>query len=493
MESRFKQLGKDSIIYGVGGIFAKGINFFLLPLYTRILTPAEYGTIEMLLVINAFLGALLTIGMDSAQSFYFFEQQKNGRLIQAQVITAILQWRLVWGVIIVGAGMLLSPLLNAYFFNGQLAWEYFAFAFIGHLFLQTMEQSAGVFRLLYRPWPYIGITISHAIMSAGITIIFMVWLNWGVLGYLVGFGAGSLMAALFGWWAIRTYIDWSHWHYNWWPRLLRFGIPFVPGALAIYILTGTDRWFISYYLGQNTLGLYSVGANFASIIALAVVTYRQAWWPIALDAMHSTDGPQLFRTMGRLYLGFGSIGIIWLTWLSPLLIRLFTSPAYHAASPIIGILAWYAIFYGFYLIAAGGIWKQEKTIWIPINMGIAALLNIALNFLLIPQFGNMGAAAATSISSFIWNILVIVVSEKLWPVSYPLGVFGLQIGLGVAAMVGIQVMYSLNYEMWRGAILAIIVTGVLIGVTLENRHIKWLFRQFNNWQIPVITSNTPNK
>jgi len=75
MKHRLKQLGKDSLIYGIGGVLAKGIGFFLLPVYTRIFTPADYGTIEMLTVLNSFLGSILVMGMDSAQSFYFFEQK----------------------------------------------------------------------------------------------------------------------------------------------------------------------------------------------------------------------------------------------------------------------------------------------------------------------------------------------------------------------------------------------------------------------------------
>ena len=74
MKSRLRQLGKDSVIYGFGGMFARGIGFFLLPVYTRIFTPGEYGTIEMLMVLNSLLGTVLVMGMDSAQTFYFFEQ-----------------------------------------------------------------------------------------------------------------------------------------------------------------------------------------------------------------------------------------------------------------------------------------------------------------------------------------------------------------------------------------------------------------------------------
>ena len=78
---RLKQLGKDTLIYGIGGILAKSVSFFLLPIYTRIFTPADYGTIEMLTVISSFLSAIMVMGMDSAQSMYFFKFKKNISII----------------------------------------------------------------------------------------------------------------------------------------------------------------------------------------------------------------------------------------------------------------------------------------------------------------------------------------------------------------------------------------------------------------------------
>ena len=80
---RLKQLGKDSLVYGVGGVFARGIGFFLIPVYTRVFTPSEYGQIEMLMVLASLLGALLLMGMDSTQSFYFFRQKSAGQAAQA--------------------------------------------------------------------------------------------------------------------------------------------------------------------------------------------------------------------------------------------------------------------------------------------------------------------------------------------------------------------------------------------------------------------------
>ncbi|MFX0140692.1 MAG: lipopolysaccharide biosynthesis protein [Candidatus Hodarchaeota archaeon] len=115
MKKHLQQLGKDSIIYGFGGIVSKAVGFFLLPVYTRLFTPSEYGILEMLIVLTNLIGVLLTLGLDSAQSFYFFEQAKEGREKQSQVISSILQLRIISGIFIVIFASLFSPILNNIF------------------------------------------------------------------------------------------------------------------------------------------------------------------------------------------------------------------------------------------------------------------------------------------------------------------------------------------------------------------------------------------
>jgi O-antigen/teichoic acid export membrane protein len=479
MRSRFKQLGKDSLVYGVGGILAKSIGFFLLPVYTRIFTPADYGTIEMLVVLNSFLGSILVMGMDSAQSFYFFEQEKEGEKAQARVVTAILQWRITWGSGIVLLGTLLSPLLNKYFFNGQLSWEYFAVAFIGALFGQIMSQSAEVFRLLYRPWKYISITMGQVLCSAGIALTLIIIFGFGILGFFIGTLAGSVLATLFGWWQIREYLDFSRWHRNWWPRLIKFGGPLVPAALAMYVLNVSDRWFVGYYNGQDALGLYAVGAKIAMLIAMAVTTFRQAWWPVAMDAIHSKDGPPLYRTMARLYMGMGSASVVLITALSPYLVKWFTAPAYFDSYPIVGILAWHSIFYGFYLIGTAGIWKAEKTAWAPFLMGAAALLNIVLNFWLVPLYGFNGAAIATSVSFLIWNVLTIIISERLWRVGYDYGILLLQVTIGVSACWLTLVLYKQEVSPWSAWLVVAITVALLLSLSISLRHFSSIMLRLN--------------
>jgi len=406
---------------------AKGVSFFLLPVYTRIFTPADYGTIEMLTVISSFLAAILVMGMDSAQSMYFFKHKEEGHKVQARIVSSILQWRLIWGAAIVLIATLLSPLLNVAFFNGKLGWEYFAIAFVGTLFAQIMSQSAEVMRLLYRPWGYIGITIAQSLLAAILVLTAVLVFDHGIMGFFLGTAAASIGVAGLGWFLIREYLTFERLHVDWWPQLVRFGAPLVPAGLAMYFMTTADRWFVSYYHGEEALGIFAVGAKFALLMAVGVETFRKAWWPIAMDAMHSDDGPETFRMISRLYMGLGVAAVIILTLLSPWLVRFLTAPTFHSAWPIVGILAWQSLFYGFFLIASAGIWKAEKTYLNLYLMGGAAIVGLLLNWLLVPAYGGVGAAIATVITYFGWIVASMVMSERLWLVSFPLKLFFVQV------------------------------------------------------------------
>jgi O-antigen/teichoic acid export membrane protein len=430
MTSRLKQLVKDSLIYGIGGVLARAISFLLLPIYTRIFTPADYGTIEMMMVIVSFLSAFLVMGMDSAQSFYFFDQKKNGSQKQKIVVSAILQWNLIWGSGVIIVVTFLAPLLNDWFFRGGLSNAYFALAFSGALFAVVMTQSVEIFRLLYRPWAYVGVTITNTILSAVITLSLVLILNKGILGYFIGSTVSALFVSLFGWYLARQYLDLSKWHFDWWPKLIKFGAPMLPAGVAFYAMSTADRWFIQYYHGAEALGLFAVGAKFALIMALVIETFRKAWWPMAMDAMHSDDGPETFRMIARLFMGVGVAAVVYLTFLSSWLLQWMTGEAFHQAHSLVGVLAWQSLFYGFFLVGSAGLWKAEKTYITTFLMGGAGLINVLLNYLWVPDYGGMGAACATAVSYLLWNLITLLISERYWKVEFPILLMLFQIILG---------------------------------------------------------------
>ena len=382
-----KQLGKDSVLYAFGEVIARGISFSLLPVYTRIFTPAEYGNVELISVLTSFVGTILSMGMDSAQSMYFVKAKSDGKSEQALIVSSILQWRLLWGSGVVLLSTLLAPLLNALFFNGRLSWEYFAVAFLGMLFVQIMSQSREVMRLLYRPWSFISVTIAQSLITSTSVLIAVLVFNLGIFGFFLGLASGSLAAGIYGWYCIRNFLAFDRLHNKLWPHLLRFGAPLVPGEIALYCMDSADRWFIQLYEGDEVLGIYSIGLKFALLMLLPVEAFRRSSWPIALDSMFGRGGHTIIKNIALLYTGGSTSLIIVLTLASPWLVKLFTAPPFHNSWPIVGIMAWQPLFYGFLLIASSGIWKSEKTYLRSYLIGITSILGLGFNWLMVPVYG----------------------------------------------------------------------------------------------------------
>jgi O-antigen/teichoic acid export membrane protein len=273
-------------------------------------------------------------------------------------------------------------------------------------------------RLLYRPWSYISITLTQSLLAAAMVLLFVLVFHQGILGFFLGAATASLLVALIGWYRARDYLDFRHIHKDRWPQLIRFGAPLLPAGVAMYFMTTADRWFVQYYHGPEAMGIFAVGAKFSMLMVIAVDIFRKAWGPIASDAMHSDDGPETFRMIARLYMGLGAAAVVLLTLLSPSLVRWVTVPAYYDSWPIVGILAWQALLYGFFLISSGGIRKAEKTYLNLYLMTGAALIGLVLNWFLVPEYGSIGAAIATVITYLLWATASMIVSEFLWHVGF---------------------------------------------------------------------------
>lgn len=477
MTSPIKRLGKDSFIYGLGGILAKGIGFFLLPVYTRIFTPAEYGVIEMLAIMSSLLSTIIMVGLDSAQSFYYFKDQDNIVTDKQELISSILQWKLGWGILVVLLATSLSPIINALLFNGKLSVIYFAVAFSGALITQILNQSVEIYRLLFKPWSFITFTTLNTIISATLILVLVIYFEKGILGYFVGAVVASIIVALFSWWNIRKFVNFKHFYYRLWPKLLKFGAPLLPAGLAMYIMSTSDRWFIQYYFDETELGIYAVGAKFALIMALAIEMFRKAWWPIAMEAINSKDGPETIRLISRIFMGFGLAGVVYVTYLSPWLVKWFTANDYHDAYKIVGILAWQSLFYGFYLFATLGIWKREKTKYIPFLMSISAILNIILNIILVPIYGGVGAALATAIVFFILTLITLLISERLWNIGFEFNKFAIQLIASVCSVIVIMIMYSHNELFAINTLLAHFMVIMLIVTSIPANYRKYMINK----------------
>ena len=357
----FKQLISDSAIYGVGAILIKSIAFFTLPIYTSIFSPEEFGIIEMFSTVGGFLTIFMTMGLDSAQSYYYMDAKNNETYDKKAIITSILQLRIVLGILILGVVVSLSPFIIDFAFKSSLPISYLIMVSTSIFFSNLISQSLEVFRLLYKPWQFIGLSFMQTVFNIGLILYFSYYKDMGIEGYFIGNLLGMTVVMLIGWIATKNYRYWDRLEVKLWKGFLKFGLPLVPAGLMIWVMLFSDRWFIQNFLGSYELGLYAVSAKFAIFIAIAVEVFRKAFFPIAMDMIHKPEGKIFFEKITTFYIVIGSIGVLIITYISPYLIEYLLNESYLESWKSVGLLSLASLAYGFRMISNRGILYVKKT------------------------------------------------------------------------------------------------------------------------------------
>jgi O-antigen/teichoic acid export membrane protein len=419
-------LYKDILIFGIATLLIKSVNLFLVPIYTRFFSPIEYGLLEILSIVSFFLSEIIVMGSDSAQSFYFSKYKKLKFFFKKKLITSILHFRVFWGLIVICFAMLFLLIINIFI---KLELFLYLLSFINIFIFQILIVGLQIFRNNYQPLKYILISATQVILTSLFTIILVIFFNFKIEGALYSLFFSNLFSCLICWFLNRKYIQFVSINFDWWPKIIRFGLPLLPVGLSLYLITFLDRWLVKYYFGYFSLGIYAVATKIAFIILLFTESFRIAWNPYAMDGM-AQNNKKLFKDVARIYLGLGMIFVVILVSLGPLLIKILTTEYYYSAHLFIGFVAISNIFFSFTQIVCVGILKKEKTIKLSYSYLLSLLFLVCIQYIFIKFFGLVGIPMGVSISYIFLILIIIFFSEKLWRVNFSLKILLLQIFFG---------------------------------------------------------------
>jgi len=256
------------------------------------------------------------------------------------------------------------------------------------------------------------------LLLVALSILFIPVLRWGTSGFFLAqivSGACSSIAAL---WMLRHVI---HPRFARLPRLremLRFALPFVPAALALWVMAFSDRLFLKHFLDLREVGLYDAAARLATIVAAVTGAFTTAWGPFALSMQRQPEAPAIYARALLLYLAVGGAMVAMLALFAPEAFFVLATPAYFGAAPVVGILCLGVLAYGATTIAGTGLALAKKSAPVSFAVSIAAAASIGLNFALIPLFGKTGSAWASGISWAIYAAVLFFRAQKIYPLPY---------------------------------------------------------------------------
>jgi O-antigen/teichoic acid export membrane protein len=197
--------------------------------------------------------------------------------------------------------------------------------------------------------------------------------------------------------------------------LVKFGAPYVPTAMFMFLLSSSDRYFLSAMASLGAVGVYALAYKIGMFgTSLVMEPFGNVWAPFLFENYRKKEGPELIGKVFTMYtLVIVGVGLC-IAVLSPLVIPLISDPEYHEAYRLIPWVCLAAVFYGMACIADAGILISKKTIYKPLVFGVAGTVAVVLNLLLIPRWGPAGAAFTLCVSFFTLFVLVYAVSSRFY-------------------------------------------------------------------------------
>jgi O-antigen/teichoic acid export membrane protein len=414
--SQIGRLARHSAIYGLGGIVSRVLAVFLLPLYTAYLTGADYGRVETLTALTAVLVTLLRLGISSAFfRFYFDSAERKHRL---RVIRTSFWFTMGSATLGLAVGFAFSTWIADLLALGPNQDGLVRAAFVGLWAQMNYEQLTSLFRVEERSVAFVCASIANILITVAATVVLVVGLDQHALGVIVGNFTGTLCVylALLGYRREQLGLVFDRRLFR---EMNRFGMPLVPSALALWTINFADRFFLAHLKDQAEVGFYSIGVRIASALTLLLVAFRTAWPAFAYSI---EDDREARRTYGFV-LTYVTYVTCWaalaLGLLSPWLVRLLTTkPEFYAGSKVVAPLAFAGAAWAAYTVVAIGVGRARRTGFNWVVTGVAAAVNVALNLILIPPYGMMGAAAATVVAYAVMFAGMTAWAQRVYPVPY---------------------------------------------------------------------------
>jgi O-antigen/teichoic acid export membrane protein len=202
-------------------------------------------------------------------------------------------------------------------------------------------------------------------------------------------------------------------------EMQHFGMPLVPAALALWAINFIDREFVVWYKGQAEVGVYSAAVKIASVITFVMIAFRTAWPAFAYSIDDDREARRTYAFVLTYLLAFASWIALALGGLAPWWTRLLTSkPGYIRAENGVALLAFAGAIYAGYTVLAIGSGRARKTQLNWVVTGVGALVNVGLNFWLIPAYGMVGASISTLAAYVTLFVGMTIYAQHVYPVPY---------------------------------------------------------------------------
>ncbi|HYH54055.1 MAG TPA: lipopolysaccharide biosynthesis protein [Solirubrobacterales bacterium] len=429
MSGYLRRLATTGAAYTAASIFSKLIAVALLPLYTRYLSPEDYGAAEVLFSAVVAASIFIRFGLIEAILRFYYKDDENPAEVVASTFAGLFWLATAGALIALPFAEPISELLLR-----EPAPDLVRIAIAGLWVLTLWEFLLTLFRLEERARAFFVTTILNVLTAIALTVVLVVGLDEGARGLLLGSYASGAVFVLalvaLQWRRLSLRFDRALLR-----RLFRFGLPTMPAEASLYLLNFVDRLIIVRTLGLTEAGLYSLAVKFAQAVNVLVRGFQLAWPPLAYSIRDDEVARRTYATVVTLFVA-GCAFVVTGMWLfSRWIVRALAAPTFFDSYEAIGLISIGVTLYALYQVMVVILGRTDRTEFnFPAAIG-ALVVNVVLNLVLVPPLGIVGAGLALALSYLVGLGLMYAFTQRLFPVPYEWGRL-LRVVLTVTVLVG---------------------------------------------------------
>lgn len=388
--SKGKDLAKNTAIVSIGKICTQLITFFLLPVYTAVLSNEEYGVVDLLNTLTSLLLPIATLQIEQGVFRYLIDCRENKEK-QTTLITTIMRFMIIQLIICIIIFLCASPFIHneyKYFLMANLVMGMFS------IILLQICRGLGD-NLTYA----IGSFITGA-LTVVLNVIFIVSFHWGAYGMLGATAISNLLCSVYIFMKkkIYKYIKPKQYDKTTLKEIIKYSVPLIPNMISWWIVSASDRTIISAVIGIAQNGIYSAANKFSGVFTTLYSVFNLTWTESASININSEDRDEFFSKILDFVIRFFGCLCLGTIAVMPFVFNVLINEKFAEAYYQIPILILGSVF-NILVSFIGSIYVAKKlTKEIAKTSVIAAIINIAINIVLIKSIGLYAASISTVIA-----------------------------------------------------------------------------------------------
>lgn len=407
---KYKKLISNTALLALGTFGSKFLVFFMMPLYTACLLPAEYSMADLITQVANLLIPLACAGISDGVFRFALDESEDKKTVFSSGLCVLSITSLVF--------LALSPFLLFYQTLSTYVWLVILYV----IFANIHSVVAQYIRALGRTGLFALGGIIGTMLTIGFNLVFLLGFDMGILGYVLSVVLGDVIVTGILLLVSGVYRDFDRHSIrrDKIGQMLRYSVPMIPTTIFWWITSVSDRQLVIAFRGSEVNGLYAAAYKAPTLLTLLCTVFIEAWQFSAVRETSEEERSEFFTRVFAYFQGLMFMAASGLVLFSKFITRILLAENYFDAWQYLPVLSLAMVYSGLVTFMGSVYMVRKKSVHSLVTAAVGAGTNILLNILLIPKYSAMGAAVATFASYFV--VMILRSADALRMVKFKLGV-----------------------------------------------------------------------